>query len=874
MRHVRLCAACMLMVAAVGWLPSTSPAKSVSHSRAHKPTWQPVARLRPGAHSSTARTSSDPFLLGNQSVAGHADRFGGGTAGAFSFIDKVSGSTTAITVYLDSLNGASKLIAGLYSDQNGHPGTRLTAGSLSSPRAGAWDMVPVGATSVSAGTHYWIVVLGTGGSLHIRDASGGSCASQTSRQTGLTWMPSEWTSGTTRNGCTMSSYVSGTETPAVLGATTPLPPIPLVPPVNLVAPAVSGTTTDGQTLTTSDGTWLNSPGSYGYGWQDCDSSGNGCTTISGATGSSYTLASADVGHTVRSVVMASNDGGSASASSSQTAVVSAPPAPANTAAPVVSGTATQGQSLSTSNGSWSGSPASFSYGWQDCDSSGNGCTTISGATGSSYTLASADVGHTVRSVVMASNDGGSASASSSQTAVVSAPPAPANTAAPVVSGTATQGQSLSTSNGSWSGSPASFSYGWQDCDSSGNGCTTISGATGSSYTLASADVGHTVRSVVTASNGSGSASKSSAPTAVVAASGGGGGGGTSCSLNATTSTFASQVSAASAGQTICLASGSYGTWSGTNKAITIAAASGATPTMRISFASGDSSFTLDGISGMGGTISAGAKNITIQNSTFVEELDIEGAVTNIVVNHNDFTYPVQSTASGPNAKIFLATSGASPGAAVTIENNDIENGDLDGVHFGGGSGDLILSNRFQNLCDRGVNHTDNIQFQGGSQIRIAGNYVYEAQNCPTQGITSYDGGTNGVIIEDNVVDVPRDWGIEFYSDQNSIIRHNTVVYHDKSYSEFNTGDGQIDIDRKSQDPAGSGTHVYDNIAKVGFTNGSTGTADHNTDPSTVSYVGGAPGPASVYSGLFLTASSPGRVAADDGTDTGIQHSVS
>ena len=65
-----------------------------------------------------------------------------------------------------------------------------------------------------------------------------------------------------------------------------------------------------------------------------------------------------------------------------------------------------------------------------------------------------------------------------------------------------------------------------------------------------------------------------------------------CDRNATTSSFASEVSAASAGQTICLASGSYGTWQGTNKAITIRAAAGATASMCYAFTTGDSGFTL------------------------------------------------------------------------------------------------------------------------------------------------------------------------------------------------------------------------------------------------------------------------------------------
>ena len=143
----------------------------------------------------------------------------------------------------------------------------------------------------------------------------------------------------------------------------------------------------------------------------------------------------------------------------------------------------------------------MAYQWQDCNSSGASCSNIAGATGSSYTLGSGDVGHTIRSVVTASNTGGSNSASSSATAVVTAPAAaaPTNTALPTVSGSTVQGQTLSTTNGSWSGSPTMMAYQWQDCNSSGASCSNIAGATGSSYTLGSGDAGHTIRSVVTAS---------------------------------------------------------------------------------------------------------------------------------------------------------------------------------------------------------------------------------------------------------------------------------------------------------------------------------------------------------------------------------------
>src|SRR6476620_4167316 len=72
-----------------------------------------------------------------------------------------------------------------------------------------------------------------------------------------------------------------------------------------------------------------------------------------------------------------------------------------------------------------------------------------------------------------------------------------------------------------------------------------------------------------------------------------------CDRTATPSTLSAQVSAASAGQTICLAAGAYGTWTGTNKAVTLRADSGVSATMQVDFNSGDTGFTLDGLSGMG-----------------------------------------------------------------------------------------------------------------------------------------------------------------------------------------------------------------------------------------------------------------------------------
>ena len=96
-------------------------------------------------------------------------------------------------------------------------------------------------------------------------------------------------------------------------------------------------------------------------------------------------------------------------------------------------------------------------------------------------------------------------------------PPPADTAPPAIAGTATEGQELGASSGTWSGSPTVYAYQWQDCNASGEHGTSIAGASASSYRLTAGDVGHTIRVVVTASNVSGSTSASSAASAVVSA---------------------------------------------------------------------------------------------------------------------------------------------------------------------------------------------------------------------------------------------------------------------------------------------------------------------------------------------------------------------
>lgn len=288
-------------------------------------------------------------------------------------------------------------------------------------------------------------------------------------------------------------------------------------PLNTAAPAISGTARVGETVTAANGSWSGSPPiSYAYQWQTCDSGGNNCQNISGQTAQTYTIQSSDAGSTLRVSVKATNAGGSATALSGSSAVV-APlgTAPANTSAPVISGNIVVGSALTIATGNWSGtSPFSYSYGWQRCDANGNNCATISGATAQSYTLSDADAGNRVRGIVTASNTAGTTTAYSQMSGTI-ASLAPVNTAPPVISGTAGLGQTLSASNGTWTGStPISYSYQWARGNSQG-GYDPIAGATQATYVPVSADVGHLLYVQVKAQNSHGPNWATSKPTAAV-----------------------------------------------------------------------------------------------------------------------------------------------------------------------------------------------------------------------------------------------------------------------------------------------------------------------------------------------------------------------
>ena len=101
--------------------------------------------------------------------------------------------------------------------------------------------------------------------------------------------------------------------------------------------------------------------------------------------------------------------------------VSTPPGqalPLNTAPPLITGTASQDQTLSADPGTWSGPNPTYAAQWLGCDTSGSACTPIASAASLTYRPTSADVGRRLRVAVVVTNKNGSAVATSDATAIV------------------------------------------------------------------------------------------------------------------------------------------------------------------------------------------------------------------------------------------------------------------------------------------------------------------------------------------------------------------------------------------------------------------------------------------------------------------------
>lgn len=368
-----------------------------------------------------------------------------------------------------------------------------------------------------------------------------------------------------------------------------------------------------------------------------------------------------------------------------------------------------------------------------------------------------------------------------------------------------------------------------------------------------------------------------------------------CDLNATTANFASQLAAATPGQTLCLANGNYGSFSGVTKSspgVTIAGASGATPTMSISFRQTNpvsAWLIFDGITISGGTISGPAHDLTFKNSTFTDKLTIYPSANNnacsscAAMNNNNIVFDTdlfnmaanQSGAGGYEGRVQVQLGGPTP-AGITIKNSKFTTGCADGIQLGGIGGGYGLTigpnNEFYNLQQGScAQHIDSIQLVGAgvpySGPVITGNYFHNN----TTGIVNYDYPADAQITNNVFVNISQD-AVSGVSSTTSVVAHNTVIGNTIGCNVTHQGDI---CHSAIYDNIAPGINLYGtgkptvNDYNLCTSGGCVGTHSLNGTPA---YVGGST--PITYAGYALTGTSIGTSAANDGRDMGINVTTS
>ena len=245
--------------------------------------------------------------------------------------------------------------------------------------------------------------------------------------------------------------------------------------------------------------------------------------ISGATGSSYTVAATDQGKSLKVQVSFIDDRGSNEIVTSESTRAVVPSNSSPSGVPRITGTTEVGQTLHadvSGIGDVNGlTNAVFEYQWmRNTERDSGNSSLIPGANDRTYTLVAADLGYYIKVGVSFTDDRGSReSMNSFDSEVVTAPSNSAPTGSPTISGTAQVGETLTADKSGIADadglSNVQYEYQWL-----GSRDTEISGATGSTYTVAAADEGKTIKVRVSFTDDAGNnETLTSAATAAVAA---------------------------------------------------------------------------------------------------------------------------------------------------------------------------------------------------------------------------------------------------------------------------------------------------------------------------------------------------------------------
>jgi hypothetical protein len=343
--------------------------------------------------------------------------------------------------------------------------------------------------------------------------------------------------------------------------------------------------------------------------------------------------------------------------------------------------------------------------------------------------------------------------------------------------------------------------------------------------------------------------------------------------------------------------GDYGSFLGvakTSPGVTIAAASGATPTIELQFRQTDpfaAWLTFDGITITSGLISAPAHDLTFRNSTFVGQfslyLDANNNAcsdcpamngSNIVFDGDMFNMANEQSGSGGYEGRMQILGGLLP-AGITIKNSKFTTGCADGIQISGGDGVTIgPNNEFYGLIQGNCGpHVDAIQFVGTNAVGpvITGNYFHD----DTTGITAYDGDNQAIVTNNVIVRIGQDSLLIAGFNSASIVEHNTVIGDDiicgytheadacKAVLRNNITGGFNEGGTTINGSTGTSPSFFDyNLCTAGSCAFGSYSAGAHSLSGTPTFVGGsAP---TTYAGYALTSTSLGHGAASDGADIG------
>ena len=232
---------------------------------------------------------------------------------------------------------------------------------------------------------------------------------------------------------------------------------------------------------------------FTYQWLRSD--GTTETGIPGATGDAYALTDDDEGRSIRLRVTFFDDAGNERiVTTAPTSAVTPVPNTPSTGLPTISGTVRAGETLTADTSDIVDEDGLanviFSYQWLAGDAE------IQGATSSTYTLSDDDAGRAVRVRVRFTDDSrNEESLYSEPTAAATARPNSPATGAPMITGAAHVGQTLTADISGMEDTDgldsAVFSYQWVAGDGSAD--SDIGGATSSAYMVSDIEMGKTIR---------------------------------------------------------------------------------------------------------------------------------------------------------------------------------------------------------------------------------------------------------------------------------------------------------------------------------------------------------------------------------------------